>query len=131
MTQQPTSHKPNAMPLILIAEHDQALGTLIAEMLTMSGYRCRHVMLLGPLPLPSRTEPIQLLICRLGPGTTGGLDLEMVRRMQERLAPVPVLAYTPDLSYREMCPSLSGIAAILPMPFEMEELLATVARLTR
>lgn len=116
-------------PLILLVEDDAAIRETVSECLTSEGYRvdaAEHgadalARLAGAVERPA------LLLLDLVMPVMNGAELVERVRAEPALAGVPVLLMTAAIS--SPGPSLPKVDATLVKPFDLDDLLATVARL--
>src|SRR5215208_5993571 len=116
-------------PLILIAEDDPEIRDVLRWLLADAGYR----LLLAvdgreAQDLAERERPA-LILLDLGMPLVSGPDFCLAYRDRGGVAPIVLLtAASPDDVTAAM--GVCGAAAYIPKPFEMDALLATIARLT-
>jgi len=111
-------------PTILVVDDDQEIREMIAEALALDGYRVISASN-GKIALEqAREEPPDLIVLDLMMPVMNGWEFLEAQREDPDLAPVPVIV---DTAFPET--QLDGAAAILQKPFDVDTLLATVARL--
>jgi CheY-like chemotaxis protein len=132
----PVAPAPRA---VLVVGNDAALGDLVGVVLAEEGY--------APAVLPdARPAVVRVAVDRLEPacvlldggGRSGyGASWELAAWMRGRSPPVPAVMFTVDaVAIGEASAGTSarsraaGFAAVLPKPFDLDELLGAVARAT-
>jgi CheY-like chemotaxis protein len=122
---------------VLVVEDDADLGDLLRTVFTDAGYAAA---ILPDLRLPAvlaaveRLEPACVLLDGEGSGRYGA-SWEVAAGMRGRSPPVPAVMFTADdgaagearagASARSRA---AGFAGVLPKPFDLDDLLATVAQ---
>jgi DNA-binding response OmpR family regulator len=122
---------------VLVVENDVVLGGLVGVVLADAGYAATVLLDTRPAAVRAavdRLEPACVLLD--GGGWRGyGASWELAAWMRGRTRSVPAVMFTVDAgATRDARAGTSarsraaGFAAVLPKPFDLDELLATVAR---
>ena len=109
---------------ILVVDDDPAIAALIAEVLTDEGYTARLAYdAASALAVIAAQVPALILTDLLLPGMSG---LELLRMVRARgHADLPIILVT---TAADRAADLTDAAAFLAKPFDIDELLACVAR---
>ena len=113
------------VPTVLVVEDDPALRETIAEVLADEGYRVVAVVDGSDLWEAAGGWPSLILLDLRMPGLDGEATLAHLQAdPAAREIPVVVMSGSADLAAYAGRP---GVAAILPKPFDLEDLLSLVA----
>jgi CheY-like chemotaxis protein len=112
------------VPTILVVDDDQEIRSMIAEALALDGHRVLTASN-GQMALEqARRHHPDLIVLDLMMPVMSGWEFLEARREDPDLASVPVIV---DTAFPEA--QIDGAAVILQKPFDVDTLLATVARL--
>jgi DNA-binding response OmpR family regulator len=122
-------------PLVLAVEDDGPLGELVEELLADDGYRCQRLATLSAeavLDAVVTSAPAVVLLDGAQPSDYG-TSWETARQLRGQVPVVMFTANAPALAEALAGTSAravaAGFAAIVAKPFDLNDLLATVARL--
>ena len=119
-----------AVPKILIAEDDHAIATLLQAAIGERMAAATHVVANGALvPDALVSERPDLIILDLSLPGLSGLDVFDLVRNDPVWAGTPVLFLTADPEKASRAASSSGQQRVMGKPFDVDELVATVASL--
>lgn len=113
-------------PVILVVEDDQAIASLLCDVLGEHGYHCTHVDGAdGALRVLGTIRPA-LITLDLGlPGVSGRTLLQLIRA-QEGVSRIPVVVISAErVIEAQLC---DASQAVLAKPFDVDQLVATIRR---
>src|SRR5690348_1200717 len=111
---------------ILVLEPDDALRSLLAEMLREEGYQVSVAASLAEGLVWVETQSFALILANLFAGRYPAGSFTPAHTLRRRVQPTPVgLLMTQPLSAEEA--QRAGFAFVLSLPFELEDLFSLVA----
>ena len=113
-------------PRVLVVDDDQAIRLVCRVNLELDGFRVLEAASLADARLVLETEPVEVVLLDLNLGTERADEL--VDELRRRKPPVPVVLVTGSSDAPR--PDGPEADATLAKPFEIEELTATIRRLT-
>jgi DNA-binding response OmpR family regulator len=117
---------PDPRPRVLVCEEDETLGALLAGVLRDEGYAPAVVRTQrAALAALARERFAAVLTDCLAP-VLDGVDPAVVGAVVRAAAPAPVLLCTDRWVAPETDAAALGVAAVLPKPFELTDVLAAV-----
>jgi CheY-like chemotaxis protein len=118
-----------AGPGVLVVDDDPDIRTFTEAALEDSGYEVRSAANGGvPLTLLQEWQPNVILLDLMMP-CVDGWTFRQAQLVQERLAAIPLVVMSAGYRPQDEAQKLAA-AATLAKPFDLDELLNTVARLT-
>jgi CheY-like chemotaxis protein/ketosteroid isomerase-like protein len=114
-------------PRILLVERDPSLASLLCEVLNSGGYLVSFATSLEAVPAQLEQEAFALVLADVYAGRARAGSFMPAHRLRRLAAPTPVgLLMTVPAAPEEA--RRAGFAFVLPMPFELADLLAEVAQ---
>ena len=122
------SEQPDRGRRVLVVEDDPALRDIVAEALRLEGYEVREAADGSTgLTLLREWRPDTIILDLMLPGVSG-FGFRTGQLADAATATVPVIVFSAQRNVEAWAESLRA-DAIIPKPFELDELLATVRRL--
>jgi CheY-like chemotaxis protein/ketosteroid isomerase-like protein len=117
---------PPVPPRILLVEPDVSMRALLGDLLSQEGYALSMVSSLEEVSAQLEEETFALVLADVFVGRTHAGSFTPAHQLRRLARPTPVglLMTLPFLSEET---AHAGFAFVLPMPFELEDLLAQVA----
>lgn len=117
-------------PRILVVEEDASLQYLLCEVLHAEGFAVAVAASLSAVPDLLAEETFALVLADVFVGSARAGSFTPAHRLRRLAAPTPVgllmtVPFSPEVAHR------AGFAFVLPMPFQLEDLVAEVAQALR
>jgi CheY-like chemotaxis protein len=133
----PPTEPAESLGTILLVDDDRDISAVVEAVLTDEGFRVSCLATAGEEALHAavnRVEPDCVLLDSAGPADYGA-SWELARQLRMRERPVPVIMFTAHRRATEEAEEnvsersrAAGFSAVVPKPFQLEDLLAAVAR---
>ena len=113
-------------PRVLVCEDDRATADLLVEVLRDEGYATELATTQAAALAALGRERFAAIVADCLSPVTRGLDAAAVGALVRAAAPAPVVLCTARWPAGRADPVAWGVAAMVPKPFDVEELLAAV-----
>jgi two-component system response regulator MtrA len=115
-----------ARPRVLVCEDDDVLARLLTEVLRDEGYEPEVVGSQGAALDALGRERFAAVVADCLSPVERGLDPDAVGALVRAADPTPVVLSTARWTPPSVDPAAWGVAAVVPKPFELEDLVAAV-----